>query len=329
MNPPRVEIGRIWNGYEVQEVLGEGANATVYLVQNIKRSKEGFALKVFRRMDPRRTMRIEQEAVFRDSLRHPNVVRAVDVLEVDGCAALLMEFVVGPTLQRWLSDDDNADLAERLEIFRGIVEGCKYAHGRGIVHRDLKPSNVLLKPARNGKWVPRITDFGLAKALAPDVGKYGGLTTVNTGLGTVGYAAPEQVRDASSVDHRADLYSLGCILYELVCGLPPFAGLSAFDTLQAQRDGRCRRPEDVAPGLPPGLYDLIRQLMSARAEARPGDTDEVLRRLDAIVDALGVAPTTTAVSPDERSTWDLMTIALVCGLPFGAAVVGAVVVALL
>jgi eukaryotic-like serine/threonine-protein kinase len=322
MEHPGLENGRIVNGYVVEGRLGDGANATVFLVHHPKRG-EHYAMKLLRRMDARRNLRIEQEAVFRDALRHPNVVRAYDVMDVDGAAALLMEYVEGPNLERWLQDDQNADLLERLRIFRKIVEGCRYAHRRGVVHRDLKPSNVLLKPGRDRSWTPRITDFGLAKALAPDVGKYGGLTTVNTGLGTVGYAAPEQVRDASSVDERADLYSLGCILYELVCGLSPFSNLSAFETLQAQRDARYRRPEDIAPGLPPGLYDLVRQLMSARPEARPATADEVLRRLDAVVDALGFAPTVAA--PSNPALWNAVLVVSVCALPVLFLVVGSVV----
>ncbi|MEZ4235781.1 MAG: serine/threonine-protein kinase [Myxococcota bacterium] len=307
--------------------LGEGANAVVYLVSDTKGGKgkhQHFAMKVFRRMDSRRSLRIEQEVVFREALRHPHVVRPFDVLEVDGAPALLMEYVEGPNLQRWLEEDQNADLGERLDIFRKITEGLRYAHGRGIVHRDLKPSNILLQPGRDGKWSPRITDFGLAKALAPEVGKYGGLTTVNTGLGTVGYAAPEQVRDAAGVDHRADLYSLGCILYELVCGLEPFAGLSAFDTLQAQRDSRYRRPEEMAPGLPPGLYDLIRQLMSTRPDARPNDAEEVLRRVDAVIDALGFAPT-AVVAPKDGGMLNVALVASVCSVPVLFLLVGSAV----
>jgi len=113
---------------------------------------------------------------------------------------------------------------------------------------------------------------------------------VNTGLGAAGYAAPEQVRNAAGVDSRADLYSLGCILYELVCGIGPFSGLSAFETLQAQRDSRFRAPEDIAPGLPPALYDLVRQMMAVHPEERPTDCDEVLKRLKGVDKALEIAP---------------------------------------
>lgn len=323
MDKPRIESGRIWEGYVVESVLGEGANANVYLVQHVKR-KSYYALKVMRRMDSRRKARMEQEAIFRDYLRHKNVVRAFHVMDIDGAPGLVMEYITGPTLSTWLANDTRADLGERLEIFRGIADGCRFAHQKGVVHRDLKPSNVLLEPASGGTFIPKISDFGLAKAMEPEIGKYGGLTTVNTGLGTVGYAAPEQVRDATSVDHRADLYSLGCILYELVCGIGPFAGLSAFDTLQAQRDGRYRRPEEVAPGLPPALYDLIRQLMATRPDDRPLDAQEVLRRLDSVGTALEAA--TTLKVGQAGPDFELPTVVTLFALPTFAAVLGSLFV---
>lgn len=292
---PRVEVGRILGSYVVDRRVGEGTNAIVYLVHHVRKPNVELAMKVLARVDPRRRARIEQEAVLREGLVHPNIVRTLEILDIDGTPALITEFVGGPSLERWLAEDTSADLLERLRLFRGIVEGCKFAHRWGVVHRDLKPSNVLLQPRTTTKgariFEPRISDFGLAKALASDVGRFGGLTTVNTGLGTVGYAAPEQVRDAAGVDHRADLYSLGCLLYEFVCGVGPFTGLSAVETLQAQREARYRRPEDVVPGLPPALYDLIRQLIAPRPDARPADCDEVLSRMTAIEQALRLSST--------------------------------------
>ncbi|MEQ1567269.1 MAG: serine/threonine-protein kinase [Myxococcota bacterium] len=282
----------------VEAVLGHGANASVYLVHDTRKNTH-HALKVLHRVDSRLRARLEQEAVLRKGLHHPNIVGASKVIDVDGEPALVLEYVEGPTLERWLIEDVRADLNERIAIFRGVVEGCKFAHQWGLIHRDLKPSNVLLKPTTSGAWIPRISDFGLVKALEPEVGRYGGLTTVNTGLGTAGYAAPEQVRDAANVDHRADLYALGCILYELVCGIGPFAGLSAFDTLQAQRDSRFVPPESIAPNLPPALYDLIRQSMSVRPADRPADCAEVLKRLESVNAALEATPSVTDLRPNS------------------------------
>ncbi len=322
---PRVEIGRICDGYAVEAVLAEGANANVYLVRNTRR-RTPHALKVLKRVDPRRKVRVEQEAILRDDLRHPNIAAASEVIEVDGQPALVMDLVQGPSLARWMDDDPPEDLGLRLALFRGIVLGCGHAHRHGVVHRDLKPSNVLLEKKDDGTWIPRVGDFGLARALAPEVGKFGGLTTVNTGLGTAGYASPEQVRDATTVDARADLYSLGCILYELVCGISPFAGLSAFDTIQAQREGRWRPPEELAPGLPPALYALIRDLMEVDRDRRPATAELVIERLDRLLADQPPAAPTAPIDDSRDDALELGPILVLCAIPLAAMLVGAVVV---
>ena len=324
---PRVESGRIWGGYAVQSVIAEGANATVYRVTHTRR-KTTHALKVLKGVDSRKQLRIEQEAIFREELRHQNIVPATDAIEVDGRPALVMELVEGPSLADWLVDGAPDDLLERLRVFRGIVDGCAYAHARGVIHRDLKPTNIQLQRGPDG-WVPRISDFGLARALAPELGRFGGLTTVNTGLGTAGYAAPEQVRDATSVDARADLYSLGCILYELVCGIAPFSGMSTFDTLQAQKEGRYRAPEELAPGLPPAVYALIRELVEPDRDRRLATAEALIARVDALLAQGEVAPTRAPSAPPSPATVDGLDLGpalVLSAIPIGAMLLGAAVV---
>ncbi len=326
----RVEPGRIYDGYVFDSVLGEGATTVVYLAQHAGRGT-WHAIKVLRITDSRRRIRIEQEAVFRDELRHPNIVPATEAIDVNDHAALVMDFVEGPSLAQWLADDPTSDLTQRLELFRGVVEGVRHAHAHQVVHRDLKPSNVLLQPGQGGAWVPRISDFGLAKAMSPEIGRFGGLTTVNTGLGSVGYAAPEQVRDAAHVDDRADLYSLGCLLFELVCGIGPFAGRSTFDTMQAQASGDHPDPRQLAPGLPAELYALIRQLMSVDPANRPAGCDEVLDRVDALRHTTGAIDAAGSTDDDELPTTDeggseLKVPLLLCGAPLLALGLGSAVV---
>ena len=139
----RLEVGRICNGYVVEALIAESEGAVVYAVKHVKRGSR-HALKVLRRVDSRRKLRIEQEAIFREELAHPNIAPAFDSVEVDGQPGLVMDYVDGPSLARWMSEEAPDDLGERLALFRGIVEGCRHAHSRGVMHRDLKPSNVLL-----------------------------------------------------------------------------------------------------------------------------------------------------------------------------------------
>jgi len=320
---PKLVPGQLVGAYQVDAVAGEGANAHVYLVRHRTRTTP-HALKVLRHVDSRKRIRIEQEAVLRDELRHPNIVPAIEAIDVNGRPGLVMDFVEGPSLDRWWHEAD-PPLIDRLTVLRGVLEGARYAHERGVVHRDLKPSNVLL--AKEGaRYVPRISDFGLAKALSPEIGRFGGLTTVNTGLGTVGYAAPEQVRDASRVDHRADLYAIGCLLYEATCGVAPFAGLSTMDALQAQHAGRYRPSEELAPPTPAALHSLIRELLSPRPDHRPADAATVADRLDRILADLRRAPPAPAAEPEDSATHDLATVALLCAIPAVALAIGAIVV---
>ncbi len=323
---PYLEPGAVYGEYEIVRHVGHGANAVVYEAKHV-RTGAPFALKIMIRMDGRRRVRIEQEAIFREELRHPNIVPAIDCLDIAGDPALVMEFVEGPSVKVWLRDGEPT-LVDVLAVFRGIVEGVRFAHEHQVVHRDLKPSNVLLQPGPRGAWVPRISDLGLAKALAPEVGRFGGLTTVNTGLGDPGYAAPEQVRDASAVGPRADLYSLGCILYEMVCGVAPFAGLSSFDTLAAQRDDRFTAPEHLAPGLPEELYQLIRRLLSADPLRRPADAEAVGEEMEAILDQL--APPVT-----DGGSWEALhggpqvslgAVLTLCAIPLVGLLLGSAVV---
>lgn len=322
-----LEAGSIYGDYQVDSRLSDTDQVSIYLAKHTKR-RTWHEIKVLWVGDGRRRMRIEQEAVFRDELRHPNIVAATECLDIEDVPALVSEFVEGPTLAEWLRST-TPPIQQTLQLFRDLVLGVQHAHESQIVHRDLNPANIRLQPSRDGEWTPRIADFGLAKALGAEWNRFGGLTTINTALGTAGYAAPEQVRDASSVDHRTDLYSLGCILYELVCGVAPFAGLSTFDTLAAQHSDRYTLPEQLAPGLPPELYELIGRLVVAAPDARIQDCATVLTELDAIIAKFGGPLEVGMELVTLKSTDGLgMVIALVA-VPTVALLAGSLVVFLL
>ncbi|MEN0067003.1 MAG: serine/threonine-protein kinase [Myxococcota bacterium] len=325
MEPNRdLEPGSIYADYQIDSLLSSRDQVGVYLAKHTKR-RTWHEVKVLWVTDARRRIRVEQEAVFRDELRHPNIIAATEALDIEGAPALVSEFVEGPTLAEWLRSS-TPPIQQTLGLFRGLVLGVQHAHNNQVVHRDLQPSNVRLQPSSDGELTPRIADFGLAKALAADSNRFGGLTTINTALGTAGYAAPEQVRDASSVDHRTDLYSLGCILYELVCGVAPFAGLSTFDTLAAQHSDRYTSPEQLAPGLPPKLYELIQQLVVAAPDQRIQTCDEVLEHLNAIMAGFGGPLEVAQDLVVMKSTEGLGLVAALVAVPTVALLAGCVVV---
>ncbi|MCB9676880.1 MAG: serine/threonine protein kinase [Alphaproteobacteria bacterium] len=221
--------GTVVERYTVDGVLGRGGMAVVYRVHHNQLGSP-HAMKVLTLPTPSVRKRLLQEGRVQSTLRHPNIVAVTDVVDLDGSPALVMEYVRGPSLSDFLSacrpTRKQADA-----LADGILAGVQAAHAAGLVHRDLKPGNVLLSTA-GGVPVPKITDFGLAKLLDDD-SDTATRTRSGVAMGTPAYMAPEQIRDSRTVDHRADLWSLGAILYELVTGERAFVGADTMELFQA------------------------------------------------------------------------------------------------
>ena len=203
-----ITIGDIVERYQVESMLGEGGMAVVYAVRHTTLGTK-HALKLLTLSNPKIRERLIREGKVQAGLQHPNVVTVTDVLDVDGAPALLMEKIDGPDLQTWLHEH-TPDLNQARHVFDCILSAMEHAHSLNIVHRDLKPANVLMAQNHQGQWIPKVTDFGLAKALARDADP----SSTRTGqpMGTPAYMSPEQVRDAKNVDQRTDIFALGCIL---------------------------------------------------------------------------------------------------------------------
>lgn len=213
--------GDLVERYQVEAMLGSGAMAEVYRVRH-RTLGTLHALKVLILANARIRERLILEGQVQARMRHPNVLAVTDVLDVDGVPGLLMEFVDGPTLHDVIQGGPLSS-TEAGALFRGVLAGVAEAHGLGLVHRDLKPANVLVATTPRGR-VPKVADFGLAKLLSDAQPDAPHLTRSGTAMGTPAYMAPEQIRNARRVDHRADIFSLGCILYELMSGRRAFEG---------------------------------------------------------------------------------------------------------
>ena len=203
--------------YEFEELIGVGGMGVVYRVQH-RRLDRSVALKVLLpdiSRDPEFAARFGREARAMARLDHPGVVRVHDFGEREGVFYLAMEFVEGMNLRHLIRSED-FDAKDTLKIIPQICDALEFAHGRGIVHRDIKPENILVDEDLR----VRITDFGLAKMLG-DRGVAGELTRTEQVFGTPHYMAPEQMRRSAEVDHRADIYSLGVVLYEMLTGELP------------------------------------------------------------------------------------------------------------
>ena len=255
--------GQVVDRYTVVEKIGRGGMAEVYRVRHNTLGTD-YALKVLSLNVPAIRERLIQEGRVQAQLQHPNIVAVTDVLDVQGSPGLLMQLVKGPSLQDWLRHN-RPPLDEALRIFGGILDALTEAHRLEIVHRDLKPGNVMLSP-QSGVLEPKVTDFGLAKLLAEQSSP----TRTATGLpmGTPAYMSPEQITDAKSVDRRADIFALGCILYELTCGQMAFIGANTLEVFNAVAGGDYAPPRNLVPDLPEPVVNAIHGCLQQQRDLR-------------------------------------------------------------
>ncbi len=263
--------------YTVEGILGEGGIATVYRVNQNQLDRK-CALKLLNTSSGSVRERLMQEGKVMATLQHPNVVNVIDVVDVDGDPGLVMEYIPGETLRHLLNDRRLA-LAEALGLMRGITRGVAAAHAHGLVHRDLKPENILIQTTREGR-VPKVTDFGLTKVLDSAHDEAGLESTPGLLLGTPAYMAPEQIADSSDVDLRADIFSLGAILYEMVTGRRCFQGNTKNEIFESIQAGEYIGPRSLAKDLPDGPYNAIVGALHIDPEQRTPNCEYLLTLLE-------------------------------------------------
>ncbi|MCB0999923.1 MAG: protein kinase [Acidimicrobiales bacterium] len=261
-SPPPLPPAVLAQRYRLERRLAQGGMAEVWLGTDLSLSRQ-VAVKLLKpnlASDPVVAERFRREAIAVAQLNHPNIVAVYDAIEDNGRQAVVMQLVNGKSLRQLL--DEQKKLSPELTIHIGscVAGALDAAHQAGMVHRDVKPGNILITP--DGRVL--LTDFGIAKGLEPAGDD---LTNDNIMMGTAKYLSPEQVR-GKRLDGRADLYSLGLVLYECLAGRVPFLGQNDADTALARLQ---RDPTDLArlrPTLPPGLAELIHKLLSRRPDQR-------------------------------------------------------------
>ncbi len=271
--PLELTRGTVVERYTVEGVLGHGGMAVVYRVVHNQLGST-HAMKVLSMPTASVRKRLMREGRVQSALRHPNVVAVTDVVDLDGIPALVMEYVRGPSLADFLGAcRPTREQADALAV--GILAGVQAAHAQGLVHRDLKPGNVLLS-TDGGTPVPKITDFGLAKVLddaeahALATGSHA-RTRTGVAMGTPAYMAPEQIRDSSTVDHRADLWSMGAILYELATGERAFRGDDTLELFQAVCAAEFVPVKDRVPSVPQRMVAAIEAALTVPLAERVAD----------------------------------------------------------
>jgi serine/threonine protein kinase len=277
-----LEVGAIVaDRYRILGLIGTGGMGAVYRAEHVH-MKKLFALKLlhpeFLGVEEVR-QRFEREAVAAGRIEHPNVVGATDFGKLpDGSFYLVLDYIDGTSLRALLEREGALPAARAIRIARQTALALGAAHAAGVVHRDLKPDNVMLIAEPDGTDRVKVLDFGIARVSSPDSHRDTALTRVGVVMGTVAYMSPEQAT-GQEVDVRADLYSLGVMLYEMVAGVVPFDAPLPSQVLARQL---VEEPPPLPAGTAPALGELIFDLMQKKADDRPASAQIVLQRLTAL-----------------------------------------------
>jgi serine/threonine protein kinase/tetratricopeptide (TPR) repeat protein len=293
--------------YRVLQLLGFGGMGSVYKAEHRKMERL-VAIKVLNPeliQNATALQRFLQEVKAAAKLAHPNIVTAYDADEADGVHFLIMEYVDGVSLADLQRKRGRMPIARASECIRQAAIGLQHAFEKGMVHRDIKPQNLMLSAQGRVK----ILDFGLARfvresaapspALPDSKNQEPGLTLAGTIMGTPDYMAPEQATDARQADIRADIYSLGCTLYDLLAGQPPFPEGTIIQKVMAHHERRPRPLSSFRKDVPPELANIVAKMMAKNPAQRFQTPLEVARALAPIVKP-GLAPTKDAEARDEQ-----------------------------
>jgi tetratricopeptide (TPR) repeat protein/tRNA A-37 threonylcarbamoyl transferase component Bud32/TolB-like protein len=267
------------NAYTIERELGGGGMARVFVADEL-RLRRKVVVKV---LSPDLAQglsaeRFEREIQVAASLQQANIVPVLSTGETGGLPFYTMPYVDGESLRSRLRDGGPLSIGQAVSVLRDVARALAYAHDRGIVHRDIKPDNVLLSGA-----TAVVTDFGIAKAIAASrTDSDGGatLTQLGTSIGTPAYISPEQAAGDPEIDHRADIYSFGCMAYELLAGRPPFVNRTPQRLMAAHMSEKPQPVIELRPDAPPSLTALVMRCLEKDAVSRPQSAAEVLAALE-------------------------------------------------
>lgn len=272
------------DGYAIEHELGGGGMSHVFVARD-NALKRQVVVKV---LAPELAAGVSHERFRREielaaSLQHPHIVPLLHAGDAGGLLYYTMPIVTGESLRDRIAREGSLPILDTVRLLRDVVDALAYAHRRGVVHRDIKPGNVLLTENH-----AMVTDFGVAKALSDSAGASdgGALTSIGVALGTPAYMAPEQAAADPHTDHRADIYAVGVLAYELLAGVTPFTGASSQALLVAQLTDDPEPVTKYRPSTPPRLASLVMRCLEKNPADRWRSADELMKQLDIIAATL-------------------------------------------
>ncbi|HEV7684484.1 MAG TPA: protein kinase [Pyrinomonadaceae bacterium] len=298
-------LGHTLDGkYRLEERLGVGGMGTVYRALHLLIDRP-VAIKVLNRLfveDEAARTRFRREARAAGRLQHPNAVTVTDFGESqDGYVYLVMELLEGRTLRDVLAKEAPLDVARSVALMVQISAAVAAAHEAGIIHRDLKPANIFIVQRPEVPAVVKVLDFGIAKLAAElleeEEQEALALTQVGAMIGTPRYMSPEQC-DGVDLTPAADVYSLGCILYEMITGTVPFSGSTPLAIAVKQTSEIPRSPREFVSSIPPALERVVLHTLEKRPENRPANAAAFREELMATAERLGLEHAAATSSPD-------------------------------
>ena len=290
--------GLVLDDYAILERLGQGGMGSVFRAKHLTLDRV-VCLKVISsagRQSPLALDRFRVETRALATLNHPNIVVAHDAGESKGVPYLVMQYIEGNDLAKHVKENGPMSVETAIEIVVQVAQAMQYAHQKGVVHRDVKPHNLFLsQDDDSGRYHIHVLDLGLAKFDSlltnnPDASVMAAMTNTGIVVGTVDYMSPEQALDSRTADARSDIYSLGCTLYFLITGRPPFEGETVMQRLIAHRESVMPPLDMHVDVLPDGLNACLERMLAKNPEERPASMQQVIKELQQVREGTYLSP---------------------------------------
>jgi serine/threonine-protein kinase len=303
--PPRTaatdisEIARVRKAlsatYAIERVLGEGGMATVYLATDLKHRRQ-VAVKVMR---PELAATLGADRFLREveiaaQLSHPHILPVHDSGDAGGILYYVMPYVEGESLLERIRRETSLPVDEALRIAREVTEALAYAHGRKIIHRDIKPANIMLSAGH-----ALVADFGIARAVGAGAGAGAAITKTGLAVGTPQYMSPEQASGSGAVDARSDIFAVGCVLYEMIAGEPPFTGPTPQAIVIRSLTETPRSLTTTREGLSPAVDAVVSRALAKNPADRWQSAGEFAKALGSAEDQMRLGPLSGARTPAQ------------------------------